>query len=113
MKAVRASRVRFSNAVPDGTPRGMTHEWTASRFIELVVFPEIGQARCVPRDKEGNPDRPIVARYDYYIAESLEEQLDFEGDSVALKCEICGQTFENSQGLGKHRVTKHPEVSGK
>lgn len=109
LKAVRVRLVRFDTPVPQDVKGGATHEWSPAKVDDLVVFPEIRQARCMLRGGEG---KPIVATYSYYIPESLEEQLEFEGGSE-FKCDVCGQTFENSQGLGKHRVTKHPEVSGK
>jgi hypothetical protein len=56
--------------------------------------------------------RVICATYDYYEPD-IDSQLEWESDGQQFKCDVCGQMFENSQGLGKHRVTKHPETVGK
>lgn len=105
---VRAKLVRFTFPVPKDR-QSSTHEWSNKTVDNLVVFPDARLARCTLR---GNENFPIVATFHYYEAASLEEQLAWEGEPE-FKCETCGQTFENSQGLGKHRVTKHPEVTGK
>lgn len=107
-KSVSARLVRFNAPVPSSKNGEYTNEWRSSAVDNLVVFPDTGDARCTLRGSE----RPLVAKYHYYEPISLEEQLEYEGESE-FKCDVCGQTFENSQGLGKHRVTKHPEVNGK
>ena len=108
--AVPVRKVRFNFAVPLNDRGDYSPEWTKDRVNDLVVFPDSRLARCTLR----GTDRPIVASFAYYEPMSLEDQLNWESDGQQFKCDVCGQTFENSQGLGKHRVTKHPEAtSGK
>jgi hypothetical protein len=105
---VPASRVRLAFPAQVDERGGVGNEWNSLKVDELVVFPSSGNARCVLRNGV-----IIVAKYANYVPFDMSSQLKWEGIDAA-KCQVCGQQFVNTQGLGKHMTVKHPgQTKGK
>jgi len=98
-QSVEALRVQLTgNTVCD--ERGNIGDvWDATKVKGLVVFPDTRNARCFIRGTMQ------VSTYRGYtpVADS---QQQWEG-ATDFACEECGMTFQNSQGLGSHRVKAH------
>ena len=99
---VPATRVRLHFPAQVDERGAIGNEWITTKVDELVVFPSSGNARCVLRN-----GLVLVAKYANYVPFDMASQLKWEGIDAA-KCEVCGQQFINTQGLGEHMTVKHP-----
>jgi len=104
LKRIQARRVRLSTPAPINGKGDIGNEWNVLKVKDLIVLPDIRQARCVL-----DSGRVYVAVYEWYEVADEKEQAEYEGESQ-FKCPECGMVFLNSQGLGGHMAKMHPRA---